>query len=333
MEYVRRKPNFPFTVLGFTNRKKLLAYLGVNPDEEVPVESAKKKDEIPEVILVESLDWETWLEEEREEVEHLSCCLCFLDERKRTEAEDFHLYKYQSVDGLLRGVLACYETDERNDLTETGQTRFVGVYSPDSGDSRSVCALALGNFLADKEDVLVLNLEALPDWPVSCSNSSYGLSDLLYFRKNAEKRFYSLTDHVDQVAILPPVVNPEDIWNSSSMEMREMLEEMGKYGTYQTIIVELGPEKDPIPVLQLCQRIVIPHGEKMSSRRKTKKMLDYLEFRGETSIRDSCREWIFPEDFDLEFWETRNSRGEMPSVIREYVEKEWNSWEKIEMKV
>ena len=77
------------------------------------------------------------------------------------EVEEFpNIYKYQSADGILREVMACYQIEDNREFTPVGKpSSLIGVYSPVNRCLKTSFCLSMGQILSKERKVLYLNLE------------------------------------------------------------------------------------------------------------------------------------------------------------------------------
>ena len=264
MDYTGRQANFPFRVHGFTGEEGLASFL-------VGGGAA--------VGLVAWSLWQEWKEDFRQRVqEEIPCLLLLTEDRRSGQVGIPAVYKYQAMETLTREILDHYEKLAR-DREEKQVTRLIGFYSTIGSCGKTTAALHLGQAMAEKEgrEVLYMNLEPFAGWAAERRGGNHSLSDVLYERKmEGCLRVQSLSASLGKIAVIAPVVNPEDLWSLSTEEVLEMVREMKDGSVCDTILLDLGQAMDPIPILQCCDQIVLVRRDGAYMDRKMEEMKSYL---------------------------------------------------------
>ena len=129
-----QKEKVPFTIIAFTSVERLKAYMDENPVE---------------ILLVDA--------DAVDVVRDLPARQVFvLTNGEFVEAEEFpNIYKYQSADGILREVMACYQVGTEQEFTPIGKpSSLIGVYSPVNRCLKTSFCLAMGQILSKDQKVL-----------------------------------------------------------------------------------------------------------------------------------------------------------------------------------
>lgn len=165
MEYVNLKKSHLFRVRMCTEKEHLKEIFS---EEEI------------EILLITA----EWYESCRDLIQNE--CVIFLSEGNLPAGLRIYpaVYKYQSVENILREIMYYYSEQENDEEYFTGihkDNRVIGVYSPVGGIGKTTFALTLGQVLAENQNVLYLNLEECSGFKEFLGGSHWNLSDLIYF--------------------------------------------------------------------------------------------------------------------------------------------------------
>ncbi len=310
---VEKRKNFPFPVAGYTHFP----------------EDGTKLTERAAVLLVEERLWQGLGEEEQRAVCAAGRPLFLLRSGTQETGEIPSIYKYQALEQILEEIRSRMEGDVS--IPSEGETgaEFLAVYAPSGGSYRTTCALVLGQILAEEKPVLYVSLEAfsgldfLPE-----GGRGQSLSDALYlWRMSGGEKCPDpeTAGSLGPLRILPPVRNPEDIWETPAEETAAMLTKMGEEGRYGAVILDMDSGKNPIPLLRLCRRILMPVRGDALSVRKISALKTYLNRQGEEEILAAVQEVRVPECSALREAEP-DYRQLRYGVLGQFWEKEAASW-------
>ncbi|MCD8055045.1 MAG: hypothetical protein LUF00_13655 [Lachnospiraceae bacterium] len=311
-EQAEKRMNFPLMTVVFTGWEEMREALPRYPTA---------------ALLIESGRWREQSEEEREWLRERGAPL-FLLSRDPEEAEEIpSIYKYQSLEEILGRILEGIE--KLPAAGAKGRTKFLGIYSPLGRCGKSTCALLLAQILAEREVVLYVNLETLSGLLSSAEpENTRSLSDLLYLWRRPGREGSVLRGAMGLVGlpeILSPVVNPEDLWELPPEELADLLREIGEEDAYDTVILDLESGRNPVPLLRLCRRILVPVREDPLSARRLEAFRTYLQQRGEEKILAACREMVLPlcAGWEGDLSELRSLRH---SPLGDFLGRELASW-------
>ncbi|MCD8125626.1 MAG: hypothetical protein LUE23_11485 [Lachnospiraceae bacterium] len=311
-EQAEKRMNFPLMTVVFTGWEELREALPRYPTA---------------ALLIESGRWREQSEEEREWLRERGAPL-FLLGRDPEEAEEIpSIYKYQSLEEILGRILEGIE--KLPAAGAKGRTKFLGIYSPLGRCGKSTCALLLAQILAEREVVLYVNLETMSGLSSSAEpENARSLSDLLYLWRRPGREGSVLRGAMGLVGspeILSPVVNPEDLWELPPEELADLLREIGEEDVYDTVILDLENGRNPVPLLRLCRRILVPVREDPLSARRLEAFRMYLQQRGEEEILAACREMVLPlcAGWEGDLSELRSLRH---SPLGDFLGRELASW-------
>lgn len=199
----------PFTIIAFTTIEKLKAYMEGNAVEILLVDRTA-------VDLVQDLPAKQILTLSDGEVVPV-------------DDELSSIYKYQSADGILREVMACYQVTPGSDMVPVGTpSRLIGVYSPVNRCFKTTFCLTMGQLLSKEQKVLYLNLEDCSVLGKLMPDSFKGdLSDAFYYFQQDLYNWVKIATMVytwGTLDYIAPARYPEDLARMSSGQVAEFLE-------------------------------------------------------------------------------------------------------------
>lgn len=248
MQYISRKKSIPFEIQAFTSTDKLIEAAG-KERVEVLLISDKAMDERVEQLQVGQI--------------------IILSEGIHNPRLDQYpsIYKYQSSDAVIREVMACYGNAAPEPALAAALKRpveIIGVYSPLGRVLKTSFALTLGQILARDRAVLYLNLEEYAGFE-QLFQTSYdnNLSNLIYYMKQRQQtlvhRISQMTESINNLDYIPPVISPGDIRDTSFQEWDFLLDELELHSSYEVIILDIGDGVEDIyRMLERCNRIYMP---------------------------------------------------------------------------
>lgn len=189
--------------------------------------------------------------------------------------EETELMKYQSVDKLTAVIRKVFSENSFQLSKRKGrQGRIVGVYSPVHRIGKTTFALKLGKELAEKENVLYLNLETYAgiggyfrDMEVQ------DLSHLLYYAKQENDvigvRITSIVRQMGNLDYIPPMKIGTDLKAVEMQEWKELFEKISEQNIYKTLIVDMGNSvQNVFEMMEMCDWIFIPYTEDVYAKAK-----------------------------------------------------------------
>lgn len=314
IEYLQRKPNFLFSVIGFTGVQELRGFLEANAVD---------------VVLMDEDCWhDTGDDVQREMRERIPCLILLTDRRRSGEAMN-SICRYQSMEKLLPEILRYYEETVPPEKPTENRTQIDAFYSPSGRCGKTTCARLLGTRLSEQcgRNVLYMNLEAVSGRRVLDAGGREGghsLSDLLYYRQTDGgcRKLQSLTGAQGALSVLEPVVNPEDLWQLSDEELQAVLLEIRDQGIYDSVILDVGADRNPMTVLAVCRRVFLMDGDGEFGRDKMDQFLGYAE----QSLGAIPENWHRIRPPHMAMLEDR-APGTRCMELEDWLEKEWLSWD------
>lgn len=284
MEYMNRKRNIPFEVQAFTNVEALMEF-GKNQEIEILLISDKamcaEVKELPAGQIV-ILSGGSQIPE--------------MDEYPS-------VYKYQSSDSLIREVMALYAAkQEPLPVPETvkRKTAVIGVYSPVGRSQKTSFALTLGQIMARERAVLYLNLEAYSGFEQLFETQyELGLSDLLYYIRqentNLIHKMNAMVRSIQNLDYIPPAASATDLQNMDAQEWIRLLDEISRFSSYETVILDIGDAAgDVFPLLEACRRIYMPVRTDLISSAKIAQFENQLKAWGSQKVQERIRRLRLP---------------------------------------
>lgn len=221
------------------------------------------------------------------------------------------VYKFQSAKQLLQELLSIL----LGDGLSCGGYRApgkpcccLGFFSASGGSGKTSLALAVGQLLAQNEEVLYLNFELLPSMTFAGqmertydSHSGEGLSELLYYLKQGKEnlalKVKSITVDKQGLSCLYPVNHYGDLYDFLPHEAKLLMCELRRSGFYSKIILDIGFVGETAwALLEQCNKIMVLQGFGDISDTKFKGLLAMLKAEG----REELLEKFIPVQCDYE---------------------------------
>lgn len=273
MDYLNEKKSTPFEVQAFTNVESLENFARENEIEILLISTRAMCNGIKELPVKRTI--------------------ILSEGEKLQDLEEYpFVYKYQSSDQLLSEVMEYYAADHPGTcfVPELAhKTKLYAVYSPIGRTRKTFFSLALGEILAERKQVLYVNLEEFSGFE-ELFGTKYraDISDLIYFARQKEGsliyRLNSVVQSFHELEYIPPAFSPADIRDVSGEEWMAFLNELAVYCEYDVIILDLSEQVDDLfQILDRCDRIYMPIQEDMISKAKLlqyEKLIHMLDLDG-----------------------------------------------------
>lgn len=274
-QYLGKVKKIPFNIVCFTNEKSLLHFVKEQPisilivNEHVITEHIQELTIRIQIVLVEEAH--------------------SINKEMNT---DNRVYKYQSVDRIIQKLLEYVERtgSQREKIEEiwNHKVRVMGVYSLIVRDS--AFSITLAQELSKREKVFYCDLGNF-----SCIDFLFGvesktdLSDAVYYmhQGNMEEQCVNMIQSYGSMEYISPVRCPEDLRTISSEDVIQLLQKIVECREYETIVLALAEcMYMPIELLSLCNIVYVPIKNDLESEAKQRKLLEYLENNGKTSLHN-----------------------------------------------
>ncbi len=232
-------------------------------------------------------------------------CVIFLSEGSLPKGLSSYpaIYKYQSVENILREIMYYYseqETDAECYTEVHRDNRVIGVYSPSGGISKNKFALALGQILAEDRNVLYLNLEECSGFTEILGGSHWNLSDLIYYLRQQKTPFLyrlnSMVQKMGRMDYVPPCDSYTDLSQITAEEWQRLLYLIRTQSSYDFVILDLGSVTGhEIELLRQCDGIYVPTGQDMLSQGKTSQWQKYIQILDGMDILEKLQALELPD--------------------------------------
>ncbi len=281
-EAANERGRTPFTVIPFSGVEPLLEYA--------------KKHEIEILLLGASVT-----EEMAAGIKARSVIRLSEGGAERGQEKSPWVYKYQSVDGVIREVMAAYcrEPMEETYVLLGKRAVVLGVYSPLGRCRKTALALTLGQQLAREGKVLFVSFEEFSGFSrLLETGQKQDLSDVLYFFRQGDfhvMRLRSMVYTLRDMDYILPVQYPEDLEQVSGEDAGLLLEKLAGECGYEYVVVDVGHSlRNRIPVLERCDTIWMPILEDGISAARLEEFDDYLRVTGREHLDEKIRRLKLP---------------------------------------
>lgn len=246
-EYMNRRKRLPFEAEAFTDVERLKEYAGENPLD---------------ILMIAEADMDRSVE--RIPAEKL---IILSEDKKKEQGEHKCIYKYQSVESIVREVMEyCAQTRPFPAVYTAAEEklRVIGVYSPAGRCGKTLFSLSAGQILAQEREVLYINMEDYSGFEqLFDRNYEKNLGDLVYAMRsgkiNLMWKLESVAEKMGNLSYLPPVQSPEDLRNIRFQEWVQILQLIRESRKYEVVILDIGNGVDQLfSMLDLCERIYMP---------------------------------------------------------------------------
>lgn len=248
MAYLLQKKSIPFEIQAFTSVERLIEFSGKEHIEILLISDKAMKPEVRN-LKVEKL--------------------IILSEGVHCPELDQYssVYKYQSSDTVIREVMACYgESCQNREMPQVVKkpVEWIGVFTPADYSSKTLFGLALGQILAKEKAVLYLNLDPYAGLEeLFLTSYDKNLGDLLYYlRQGNEQLIHKLMEMVQSMSnmdFLPPAVSPMDVTETGYDQWRHLMEEIERYSSYETVIIDFSESVQGLyQLMEKCRTVYMP---------------------------------------------------------------------------
>ena len=223
-EYVNLKKGYLFQVCACTDQTRM---------EQTP-----DGDET-EILLITAKWYEAW-----KDVLQGKCVILLSEGNLPGKFTSYPtVYKYQSVETILREIMYYYSEQDNRELYPAGvrkDNRVIGVYSPADANAKTQFALTLGQIVGETQHVLYLNMEECSGLTGLLGEHHWNMADLIYFlRQNKSQFLYRLNSMVQKFGAMdyiPPCDSYTDFCQITVKEWKKLLHLIRSQSTYDVII-------------------------------------------------------------------------------------------------
>ena len=233
--------------------------------------------------------------------------------------------KYQRAENVMKELLEIYmsNTEELLPLLiRSGQTKFVGIYSPVRRCLQTSFALTLSQLLAQKHTTLYLNFEhyagiteLLPDL------QTRDMADLLYFLSaegsRFRLRFQTILQKKGKLDYIPPMKAGQNLLTVTAEEWLNLLHKIQEYGEYEYVVLDLSESIQGLfQLLQRCIKIFTLTKDDMIARSKLLQYEQLLELCQHQDILEKTEKLILPKFRRLPDEVEQYTRGELAEYVQ-----------------
>lgn len=193
--------------------------------------------------------------------------------------------KYQSSETIRKMILELYAdwngTVSKQNIMQK-DTCLVGIYSPLGRCLQTSFSLLLGQFLAEKQNVLYLNFEPFTGLSgLLGREEEKDLTDLVYYLENGKDRFLykleSMVSNVNGLNYVAPAYSYMDIAAVKAEDWLLLIQSLKECGNYDVIILDLSELVQGLPdILRECSYIYTLNQNKGAAVHKMKEYEDLL---------------------------------------------------------
>jgi len=284
MEYVNLKKSHLFQVRMCTDKEQLVKAFA---EEEI------------EILLITAELYEVCKSFIRDE------CVILLSEGSLPSELCIYpaVYKYQSVENILREIMYYYSEQDNKEAYFTGikkDNRVIGVYSPVGGIGKTMFALTLGQTLAANQNVLYLNLEECSGFSEFLGGTHWNLSDLIYFlRQNKTPFLYrlnSVVQKLDRMDYIAPCDSYMDFQQITVEEWQHLLYLIRTQSSYDSVILDFGNVTGhEVELLRQCDGIYVSVRQDIVSQAKITQWQHYIQILDGMDILEKLQKLELPK--------------------------------------
>ena len=225
--------------------------------------------------------------------------------RDGPDCEEIPVFRYQSADRIIENIFS--QRNEREDPivkvraelsgkkkshVQTGMKGLIGVYSPVHRIGKTRFALRLGRQLAEKTEVLYLNMEGYAGGSYYFpEDQEMDLGDLLYFMRQENSspgiRISAMTGKMDGMDYIMPMKHEQDLRNVKAEEWIRMLDMILEKCVYEVVILDLGDGIEGLyDILRKCARVYTLYIEEGAAAAKIEQYEQNLRSAGYGDVLD-----------------------------------------------
>lgn len=215
------------------------------------------------------------------------------------------VFRYQPADGIIAAIFSekrrTEEPGEKNSSQPSGKKQrqvrtavkgLIGVYSPIHRIGKTRFSLRLGKQLAEKTEVLYLNLEGYSGEDYYFTETpQMDLGDLIYFMRQENSstgiRISTMVGRMDGMDYIMPMRHEQDLRSVRGEEWIRILDMILEKCLYEVIILDLGDSIDGLyDILKKCARVYTPYIEEGAAAAKMEQYEKNLRAAGYGEILD-----------------------------------------------
>lgn len=283
MDYINLKKNAPFEVLAFSSLEDIQNYCHQH---------------VMELLLLS----EKLLSEDIKQLPIAHLIVLAEEEKVELSAEYQSIYKYQSIEAVIREVIGYYAVNHKEQISAfplRKEIELIAVYSPVKRALKTSFSLALGQILSKQKSVLYLNMEEYSGFSgmINC-NYKQDFSDLLYYLKqksdNLLYRLSAMVQTLNNLDYIPPVFSHMDLRTVTKEEWLYLLDLLNR-SSYDVVILDLGDIVDGLfEILRKCEKFYMPVREDSVSLCKIEQFQGLLTVCGYEDVSEKIEKLRLP---------------------------------------
>ena len=309
-DYINRKEGFPFQVRYFSTLDKLLCFA-----REQRVEAALISEEYQEPLQSAGI---------------VTTIIVLSIEAADKKLAEYSVYKYQSAENLLREVLQILSENANGSshILRKSSLKVIGLYSPVKRCLQTTFGLTMGQLLTKRGKTLYINMEGFSGLNTLLRrNFQRDLSDLLYYLQNGRQGLEyilgSMTETVNGLDILPPMLCQMDLISIDAKDWLKLFYEIEKSSNYEYLILDLSDSVQGLfEILRQCSIIYTmteKDGFAMAKIDQYEQMLKQCRYEDVLQKTNKCelpRFNYLPPQLD------RLTVSELAEVVKEYIKED-----------
>lgn len=271
LDYIKRKKNTSFEILGFSDRKALSNYVKTNTidvllfSQEEEVDDEKNGEESCEIFI------------SHENIKKF----VYLGKQRKSKTTVRHIYKYQSMEKII------YELTELTDREESKEEKhfckLIGVYCLSPNSETFQVSLNIAAKLSMNSSILFLCFDRFSILDSEQTGKS-SISDLIYYFKNNPKKIKEelnkTVGHYKGFDFLTAPTELSDIDELSFSQWKDFFSTIAKEGNYEWLIIDMYEVfKNLEEIFASCEKVYIPIVKNDYELRKVKMLKEYLNGR------------------------------------------------------
>ncbi|MDE6960631.1 MAG: hypothetical protein K2P27_07205 [Lachnospiraceae bacterium] len=282
-EYVNLKKSYLFQVRMCTRKEQLREALS---EEEI------------EILLISA----TWYEDLKDSIRN-ECVILLSEGGLPKELHRYPaVYKYQSVENILREIMYYYSDQEEEEEYCTGvlkDNKVIGVYAPSGGIRKNKFAITLGQILAEERNVLYLNLEECSGLSELMGGNHWNLSDLIYYLRQKKSSFLyrlnSMVQKLDRMDYIPSCESYTDFVQITTEEWQRLLYLIRTQSTYDVLILDLGIlAGHSVDLLRQLTGLYVPAEQDLISQGRFRQWQRYMQVSDAMDVLEKVQRLELP---------------------------------------
>ena len=236
--------------------------------------------------------------------------------------------KYQQAQHVLQRILEIYiEIADTGymPVMHSGETCFVGIYSPVRRCFQTTFALAMSQMLAEKKRTLYLNFEHFCGISeLAAEVGARDLADLLYFLMADKEKFMlrlqAMVQHRGSLDYIPPMKSGQNLLTVSAQEWEQLLKKIADLNLYQYVILDLSESMQGLfDILRFCTVIFTLTKEDRIAQGKLDEYERILQAYAYEDVVQKTRKYLIPQVRKIPNTLDQYTKGELADFIRKII--------------